>query len=489
MKKKLYFIVKYKMSKRQILEIYDQLGDSEKKTIVQRINSALETSFSPEQMQLFLQQGRLFKKDFDKIYGIVSEYSKKKQLRSVVQGKPRKTQISSLMTSYLRPSQIGKMTRASTGAYRTFYESTAPTLQKIDTSNIRYPQQLIKKLPLFTSLKELDLSEVHLTGNSIRDLVASLEKLSKLEILNLHNKQISGENALLVIPAISNLKVLKLLDLSLNNYGLEGAIELEKVLPKLKSLQKLVLYDSEIDDQGAIAIANGIRPLRQLRCLDMELNRYGVEGTRAIVSALDGKENFEELYLGDEMDDECAQLVAHGMRSWKNLRLLKLENAIGNEGAYHLSKSFRFTPKLKVLSLSEFLGDTAGRNMSSWTINLKYLSHLKNLELAVNAIGPESILSLVAAFPHLAQLKILNLSNNELWNEGINTLAENIHLLPKLNNLDISHTQCGSEGAHSLALALAPMIGRIEKINIKNNNLSDASKISLEWLFDDKIEV
>lgn len=234
------------MSKREILEIYRQLEDNQKQSVAKRINRVMEISISPRQLQSFLQQSKLFKKDLDTIYGIVSEYSKKKKIGSVVEGKPRQKKISSVMTSFLRPSQIGRMTRASTGAYRTFYQSTAPTLQKIETSKIRHPEQLIKKLHIFTSLKELDLSGVRLTETTTRLLAKALEKLTKLEIINLHGTQPYGENALLLLPAISHLKTLKVLDLSLNHYGREGVEELAKVLPTIKSLQRLVLYDSEI---------------------------------------------------------------------------------------------------------------------------------------------------------------------------------------------------------------------------------------------------
>lgn len=478
------------MSKREISEIYRQLDDRQKKSVVQRINTAMQTSISPQELQSFVQHGRLFKKDVDKIYGIVSDYSKKKQLRSIVQGKPRRKEISSLVTSFLRPSQIGKMTRASVGSYRTFYENTAPTLQKIDSSKMRNPKQFIKKLSLFSSLKELDLIGVHLDANTSRDLAKAIPKLTNLESINLHGSQLDVENALLVLPAISHLKALKVLDLSLNHYGQPGAEELAKVLPRLKSLQQLFLYDSEITDQGAIAISNGIRPLHNLRILDMELNMYHVEGVRAIVSALEGNEHLEELYLGDRIDDECARLIATGMKSWKKLRILILGAFIGNEGAYHVSESFRFTPKIEKLLFTELVGDTEGRGMSSWTSNLKYLPRLQELNLSVNSIGPDGgIQSLVAAFPHLPQLKTLHLSFNQLWNEGINILAENLHHLPRLTTLDVSHTECGDEGAHRLALALIPMIGQIEHIQIKHNHLSNQAKTSLKWLFDDKIEV
>lgn len=473
------------MSKREILEIYHQLEDNQKQHVAQRINRVMEISVSPRQLQSFLQQHRIFKKDLDTIYGIISEYSKKKKIGSVVEGKPRQEKISSVMTSFLRPSQIGKMTRTSTGAYRTFYQSTAPTLHKIETSRIRHPEQFIKKLHLFTSLKELDLSGVRLTETTSRLLAKALEKLTNLQSVNLHGTQPYGENSLLLLPAISHLKTLKVLDLSLNHYGQEGVDALAKVLPTIKSLQRLVLYDSEIGDQGAIAIANGLRTLRNLRYLDMELNQYGVDGVKAIMSAIERKEHFEELYLGDAMDDECASFIAYGIKTLKNLRVLKIDNAIGDEGAYFISQSFRFTPRLEKLSMSEFLGP----NMSIWITNLKYVPHLKELNLAVNEIGSESIQGLVAAFPNLPELRVLTLHNNKLTNQGIITLAENIHLLRRLNRLDVSTTDCGNDGAHSLTMALAPMIGKIEKINIKNNNLSDAVKNSLQWLFEDKIEI
>lgn len=87
----------------------------------------------------------------------------------------------------------------------------------------------------------------------------------------------------------------------------------------------------------------------------MELNQYGVDGVKAIMSAIEGKEHFEELYLGDAVDavdDECASFIAYGIKSLNNLRVLKIDNWIGDEGAFLISQSFRFTPKFRKNNIS-----------------------------------------------------------------------------------------------------------------------------------------
>jgi uncharacterized protein (TIGR02996 family) len=109
------------------------------------------------------------------------------------------------------------------------------------------------------------------------------------------------------------------------------------------------------------------------------------------------------------------------------------------------------------------LGNAYCRELFSWP----WLSLLRELNLAENHLGPESI-RMLAESPHLANLVKLDLEDNYVWNEGARALAASPYF-EKLGSLNLKENQITDEGIE--ALAHAPWFANLRSLELAENLL------------------
>jgi internalin A len=221
------------------------------------------------------------------------------------------------------------------------------------------------------------------------------------------------------VSKLSLLTRLTSLDLEGNRVGAKGA----RALAALTGLTSLRLSGNQIGDEGARTLAG----LTGLTYLDLSSNQIGDEGARALA----GLTGLTYLDLSSsQIGDEGARALA-GLTGLTSLGLSG--NQIRAEGACALATLTRLTS----LGLSgNEIGADGARALAA-------LTGLTYLDLSENQIKNEGARALAA----LTRLTSLTLERNQIGAEGARALSA----LSGLTSLDLERNEIGAEGARALA--------------------------------------
>ena len=192
--------------------------------------------------------------------------------------------------------------------------------------------ELVRALPQFTNLTELDLSGKKIGSGGMGDLAKVLDKLPNLTELNL-SYNILGLGVYHLAEVLGNLKNLKVLRLSVNFIDSEGMGDLAKVLGKLPNLTELNLSYNILGSEGMRHLVNVLGKLPNLRALDLSSNYLGSEGMRHLVNVLGNLTNLRELNIRNNHTDlDGMRLMVNALRNLKGLRVLELPNLRSEDG-------------------------------------------------------------------------------------------------------------------------------------------------------------
>lgn len=164
-------------------------------------------------------------------------------------------------------------------------------------------------LPPLKSLFEEVLSERHEIRSSI--------KLLKFPLVRESLTQLS-----LLLPLFSSLKILQL---SENDLGIEGLKKLGPVLPKLQSLKKLSVTKNNLKGPGCKVLAQYLKDLKELVNLDLSGNKMGSEGLKPICLSLQNLVKLKSLKLmNNSLSSESSNYLISCLPNLKKLGVLRL---------------------------------------------------------------------------------------------------------------------------------------------------------------------
>ena len=164
-------------------------------------------------------------------------------------------------------------------------------------------------LPPLKSLFEDVLSERHQLTSSI--------KLLKLPLIRESLTQLS-----LLLPLFSSLKILQL---SENDLGTEGLKKLGPLLSKLQSLKKLSITKNNLKAPGCKLLAQNLKDLKELVNLDLSGNKMGNEGLKPICLSLQNLVKLKSLKLmNNSLTSESSNYLISCLPNLKKLGVLRL---------------------------------------------------------------------------------------------------------------------------------------------------------------------
>jgi len=293
-----------------------------------------------------------------------------------------------------------------------------------------------------------------------------------LTTLNLANTGLGLEPPL--SGAIASLSCLQSLNLSGMPLGASQTQALADTLRPLRSLQDLDLSHSRLDVAACEHLAGVLENHPQLRRLNLGSNLLGDTGALALGPRLATLARLESLDLsGNDIGLEGCRAVAaqlvwrvgrhKGPQAVTSLRNLSLaSNALGGETVGHLARALEAIPLLHELNLGQCQIGPAG--MEKLAPALKKMTQLRVLNLQSNHLGLDGHSFLAVALRALPNLQDLNLRSTSLGVDGLTALKDALVKLTQLHTLDLGGNRLNREGC----AALAPILKKLKQLQTLN---------------------
>eukprot|EP00958_Prasinococcus_capsulatus_P024853 scaffold3973_cov198-Prasinococcus_capsulatus_cf.AAC.2 len=296
-----------------------------------------------------------------------------------------------------------------------------------------------------TALEELDLYLDGIGEAGARALAEALPhgmattlRVLKLPDDGLGGAGLGGAGLAALAPALRECTALEELDLDSNRIGEAGARALAEALPhgmattlRVLKLRNNGLFSTGLGDAGLAALAPALRECTALEELDLDSNRIGEAGTRALAEAFP-------------------------QRMASTLRVIKLSNVNIGAAAFRL-----LAPKLSQCSVVEEL-DLSGNKMQKAGMLAVAESlagvagSLRVLKLGSNpTTSSEAHETIATALCQCTALQELHLPSNRVGEAGAFALVEAIRRMPNLRVLDLDKNGIGDKAAEGVVEALA----------------------------------
>jgi hypothetical protein len=211
----------------------------------------------------------------------------------------------------------------------------------------------------------------------------------------------------------------------------------------LATLAHLQYHDVQVGDRGLEALAGAPRSAR-LSFLRVSYADVGARGARAIARSahLSGLTHLG--FALNHVGPDGARAIARSkpLRALRSLYLA--ENRLGAAGVVALAEHARFD-RLEGLTLG--YNDDVGPDACRALVEAPWTAHLRELDVAGNAIGDAGLVALCRS-PNMAALRDLNVSMNDLGDAAIEALLA-APFFARLERLDITHNANVGETALS----------------------------------------
>lgn len=231
-------------------------------------------------------------------------------------------------------------------------------------------------------------------------------------------------------------------DLLLSSLTIEdaGVVKLSKVIAKSTHLQVLNLAVNRLTDVSAEALAAAL-PTTKLKVLSLERNSLTAVGVAAIATRLPS--SLEKLELGRNVVGVAgAQALAKGVVRLHTLGLGFAQ--LNPEGAQALA------PILSKLTVLDVSGNHIGGQGCGFLADRLQDGALETLKLESNAVGDEGAKHLSAALGRTRKLLVLSIRRNSVTDQGAKLLAQALERNSTLKHLDLFDNSITDVGANAL---------------------------------------
>ncbi|KXN72230.1 RNI-like protein [Conidiobolus coronatus NRRL 28638] len=275
-------------------------------------------------------------------------------------------------------------------------------LEKLNLSSNSISPDLIENL--LKELRHSKVNEINLSGNfSKSNLARHLSEILKsnrdITKLNLSRNSLKGTGADFLATSLIFNHTLTQVNLESNEIGPQGCQRLCLCLERNYGVTHLNLNQNRIGDQGMTSVCALLKANKILKHISLEINNITSESGRAIESMLRINKTLTNLNLNNNrLANNGARFIASGLEANETLRNLYInDNEIGIRGIQEILNSIINHPILELLSLNQhnsaFEPPEANRNLL--VNDLVRNENLKVLNIDYNYEGWESKYSLV----------------------------------------------------------------------------------------------
>ncbi|XP_040189755.1 NACHT, LRR and PYD domains-containing protein 3-like isoform X2 [Rana temporaria] len=329
---------------------------------------------------------------------------------------------------------------------------------------------------ILQSCREIEEVNLHLCNIPSEGLRKFIPTLHKIKRLRLERNHLTGSSCSHLASGIRNNQTLRTLDLSENNLEGPHFMDLMEALTKSR-IEKLHLDVNHLTDSSCPHLAFGIRNNQTLRILELSENNLEGPHFRDLMEALKTS-RIEILFLvGNHLSDSSCPHLASGIKNNQTLWTLNLsKNHLEGPHFRDLMEALT-TSQIEELQLSNNgLTDSSCPHLAS---GIKNNHTLRRLDLSENILEGPHIRDLMEALT-TSCIERLDLKNNDLTDNSCPHLASGITNNQTLRILILSENNL--EGPHFRDLMEALTTSRIEELQIVNNFLSGEARSNLKKL-------
>lgn len=304
--------------------------------------------------------------------------------------------------------------------------------------------------------ESLDLSNKNLNDDDIKVLIKHLNRSSCIRQLNLSNNQITDQGAIILAEYLRNHQLTGL-DIQNNKIGAAGAKALALALEKHVSLKTLLMGYNHVTDEGAKQFGYMLRENKKLRLLALENNEISDAGASELAQGLNKNASLKGIYLA--------------------------KNNIGDRGLAVLVRMLWHNERLQILDLQWNSFGVSGVN--ELAIMLGKNKTLTSLGIDANTIGDDGVKLIATALENNTSLRRISLGNNKVSDVGAGVIAKMLSNNSTLTHVNLDCNQIGDIGAVALANART-ITGNttLTTCNLNGNPISEEARHALQWAHD-----
>ncbi|XP_041070448.1 NACHT, LRR and PYD domains-containing protein 3-like isoform X2 [Carcharodon carcharias] len=302
----------------------------------------------------------------------------------------------------------------------------------------------------------------------------------KRNLLNTFHCLYESQNKALAQATVGSLETLAFSGLRLT--PIDCAV-LSLVLGRCDTIKHLDLNQCYIQCEGLQRLEN---VLYKCQRLSLSFNELGDSGVKLLSAALRNPGcKIQELNLtNNNLTDSCAKDLSSVISTNQSLTDLDLGgNRLGDAGVKLLSVALRnLGCKIQRLSLTNNnLTDSCAKDLSSV---ISTNQSLTDLDLGENQLGDAGVKLLSVALRNLGcTIQRLSLTNNNLTDSCAKDLSSVISTNQSLTDLDLGGNRLGDAGVKLLSVALRNLGCKIQRLSLGDNTLTDSCAEDLASVF------
>ena len=351
-------------------------------------------------------------------------------------------------------------------------------LEKIISITFRKQEDLLKNMENIGRMKNirvLDMTNLNLLDNNIKDLIPYLKNLYFLNYLNLSLNNLSYLSLEYLSKIFSSFQFIEHIILDQNSFGNDGIIALSQGLKSIENanIKSLSAFYNQIKSDGIDKLSEELKHYKNLNYLNLSTNYIFYEEMDDLVNSIKFLNNLIELNLSNN------QISSEGISNIgqilpKTIQKLNFsENEIYQDGFSDFGYYLNRMPNLNTLIIYGNRNGPSGVN--ALLDGLEYCTYLSYLDFGCTRIEDCDIVLILKKIRKIKNIKYFNIKENNLTDDSIYFLIQCINILTKLETLDISWNAL--EGANLQELfGILVKLNKFKCVNIEGNPCENEKK-------------
>ena len=351
-------------------------------------------------------------------------------------------------------------------------------LEKIISITFRKQEDLLKNMENIGRMKNirvLDMTNLNLLDNNIKDLIPYLKNLYFLNYLNLSLNNLSYLSLEYLSKIFSSFQFIEHIILDQNSFGNDGIIALSQGLKNIENanIKSLSAFYNQIKSDGIDKLSEELKHYKNLNYLNLSTNYIFYEEMDDLVNSIKFLNNLIELNLSNN------QISSEGISNIgqilpKTIQKLNFsENEIYQDGFSDFGYYLNRMPNLNTLIIYGNRNGPSGVN--ALLDGLEYCTYLSYLDFGCTRIEDCDIVLILKKIRKIKNIKYFNIKENNLTDDSIYFLIQCINILTKLETLDISWNAL--EGANLQELfGILVKLNKFKCVNIEGNPCENEKK-------------
>ena len=373
---------------------------------------------------------------------------------------------SNLLSKISDFDKIPKQIQQNLGIINNIGDNILESYPNIDLENIlsitfKTKEDLLKNkenLGKMKNMRVLDIPNLNLVDDDIKDLIPYLQNLNFLNYINLSLNNLSHLSLEYLSKVFSSFQFIEHIVLDQNSIGNEGIIALSEGLKNIENadLKSFSAFFNQIKSDGIDRLSEELKKFKNLTYLNLSTNYIFYEEMDDLVNSFKYLNNLVELNLSNnQISSEGISYI--GQILPKTIQKLNFsENEIYQDGFCDFGSYLSRMPNLNTLIIYGNRNGPSGVNaLLDGLENCIYLSYL---DFGCTRIEDCDIVLLLKKIRKIKDIRYFSIKENNLTDDSVYFLIQCINILTQLETLDLSWNSL--EGTN-----LAELLGILIKLN------------------------